>query len=56
MCNHFFFFFQKLNGTGEANFENIAKYPLAQLQAPVEELPEGVDPKMREVYQTLVKV
>ena len=38
-----------MNGGGEANFESASKYPLAQLQVPADELPEGVDINMREV-------
>lgn len=41
---------EKMNGGGEANFESASKYPLAQLQVPADELPEGVDNKMREMY------
>ena len=38
-----------MNGGGEANFESASKFPLGQLQVPADELPEGVDNKMREV-------
>lgn len=38
------------DASGGANFEEMAKFPLEELQVPVDELPSGVDPECREMY------
>ncbi|KAL4216978.1 hypothetical protein ACF0H5_023435 [Mactra antiquata] len=41
---------ENMDANGGENFEELAKYPLEQLQVGAEELPAGVDPKCREMF------
>ncbi|XP_045178411.2 villin-1-like isoform X2 [Mercenaria mercenaria] len=41
---------ENMNANGGENFEEMTKYPLADLQVNTEELPGGVDPKCKEMY------
>jgi hypothetical protein len=38
-----------MDANGGVNFDEMSKYPLAELQVNTEDLPSGVDPKCKEV-------
>ncbi|XP_060597289.1 gelsolin-like [Ruditapes philippinarum] len=43
---------ESMDANGGVNFDEMSKYPLAELQVNTEDLPSGVDPKCKEMFLT----